>query len=292
MWFADLWIDDISLANGKFPRTQEWAASILYHACATEIDSKGSLQVAISNLATRCSRHYGLEEPSKAKQFVDSVVRKLKHGGRLIVIVRHAGQLRVVTTTPAEDATKRCSSYANKVGIRCEITSMKRNDLRNMVESFNSTGQEYHALMHADLKWTDEIAKSVSEESIITSVQELESEMCIDAILGVSRPLRSGIREEVEKLRELDVKVVLLSSKPATSNRLISAAMKSGILQLDQGDSIVEAPDFRKYTSTRCNLPRIAVVGSAESTDKEVCQMLFAELGSELRIYEYELSSK
>ena len=62
--------------------------------------------------------------------------------------------------------------------------------------------------------------------------------------------------------------------------------------QLDQGDSIVEAPAFRKYTSTRCNLPRIAVVGSAEFTDKEVCQALFAELGSELRIYEYELNSK
>ena len=76
MWFADVWIDDVSLANGKLPRTQEWAASILYvrgnrcccshhivrspaqcilqHACATEIDSKVSLQLAISSLATRC----------------------------------------------------------------------------------------------------------------------------------------------------------------------------------------------------------------------------------------------
>ena len=47
-------------------------------------------------------------------------------------------------------------------------------------------GQEYHVLMHADLKWTEEPAKSASEDTIVSTVQELESEMCIDAILGPS----------------------------------------------------------------------------------------------------------
>lgn len=163
------------------------------------------------------------------------------------------------TKGASEVVLSNCTSYTDVKGNPVPIDAAKRKEIATIINSMAKKALRTIALAHRI------ISSNVSDT---TTAEELETNLVLDAIVGIIDPLRPDVTEAVKKCQEAGIFVRMVTGDNIETAKAIAA--ECGILTL--GGTCMEGPEFRKLTPKQLDaiLPTLQVLARSSPTDKHI----------------------
>lgn len=161
-----------------------------------------------------------------------------------------------------EVVLERCHWFTNEQGQLMPLTDSIRAQLLSTVKSMAQTSLRTIALSHRVFHSDGIVGHSFNT----TSVEEMEDQLVLDAILGLKDPLRPEVTVAVRQCQAAGIVVRMVTGDNIETAK--SIARECGILSMD--GLAMEGPEFRKLTPAQLDavLPRLQVLARSSPEDK------------------------
>ena len=178
--------------------------------------------------------------------------------------------LRLLVKGAPEIVVTFCSSYSsNQEGKSLPLNDAKRGELSTAQDAMSATQKRVICLAHRDISLQKALngkAATIEELSDEDLAAVLNSDLTVDAFVGIIDPLRPDVPASVRVAQNAGVKVRMVTGDNLKTASAI--ADKAGIFKT--GDIAMEGPEFRKLTPSQLDemLPRLTVLARSAPEDK------------------------
>lgn len=163
----------------------------------------------------------------------------------------------------AEVILANCKYYMDINGTEKELSDSKRAEFVQLIDDFASDALRCVALAHRhNIEKLVDPARATVEEC----EKKLETDMCVDAIVGIADPLRADVIEAVATCQRAGIFVRMVTGDNLRTAEAI--ARQAGILK-DGGISMI-GENFRKLTPAQLDaiIPKLQVLARSSPEDK------------------------
>jgi magnesium-transporting ATPase (P-type) len=178
------------------------------------------------------------------------------------VIQNLASESRLYTKGAAEVILAKCSKYLNAQGAEVEITANMRRELSASIQTMGKKSLRVLALAHRvtphkKARNTRSGAAGGGGRSGTPSSEDMESDLTLDALVGIKDPLRPDVQQAVETCQQAGIFVRMVTGDNLETAKAI--ATECGILS--EGGVAMEGPAFRQLTPAQLDeiLPTLQV---------------------------------
>jgi len=177
-----------------------------------------------------------------------SVLLKSEKGNGAIVYTKGAAEVILASS----------NFYTNERGEQILLDLRTKKSISDAINTMAKGSRRTIALAHRELP-------SVTGNE---TYDEMEQNLCLDAIFGIEDPLRPDVVEAVAKCQDAGIMVRMVTGDNIETAKAI--ATECGIYTEAEGGLAVEGPDFRKYTPAKLDsiLPRLQVLARSSPDDK------------------------
>lgn len=179
-------------------------------------------------------------------------------------------EFKLFTKGAAEVVLSKCSSYMNAEGIVEDLTDSLRSELLSKVVEMGRKSLRVLALAHSVTprapKKTRVTRSGVGGNSVTPTVEDMESGLTLDALVGIKDPLRPDVKLAVETCQKAGIFVRMVTGDNIETAKAI--ATECGILS--EGGVAMEGPEFRQLTPSQLDevLPKLQVLARSSPEDK------------------------
>ena len=146
---------------------------------------------------------------------------------RMSVLVKKGGDdVTLYHKGAAEIILKNCTKYLDVDGSEQPMTPEKRNYYEGIIQEFAEDALRCIAITHR--KNVQSIVKDISSISVTDCEIKIEKEMCLDALVGISDPLREDVVDAIAVCQKAGIFVRMVTGDNIETARAI--AKQAGIL--------------------------------------------------------------
>lgn len=168
----------------------------------------------------RDAANFGKEGGSRLFPFSSS--RK-----RMTVLVKKSGEgVTMYHKGAAEIILKNCTKYLDIDGSEKPMTAQKRKYYEDIIQEFAEDALRCIAITHRNQ--IERITNDISSTSVADCESTLEKEMCLDALVGISDPLREDVVDAIAVCQKAGIFVRMVTGDNIETARAI--AKQAGIL--------------------------------------------------------------
>ena len=210
--------------------------------------------------ARREAANFGKEDGSRLFPFSSS--RK-----RMTVLVKKGGNgVTLYHKGAAEIVLKNCTKYLDIDGSEKPMTDEKRKYYEAIIQDFAEDALRCIAITHR--KNIEKITKDISGVTVADCEKTLETEMCLDALVGIADPLREDVVDAIATCQKAGIFVRMVTGDNIETARAI--AKQAGILT--EGGTAMTGEEFRKLTPAQLDkvLPTLQVLARSSPEDKHI----------------------
>merc|ERR1712137_681721 len=210
--------------------------------------------------ARREAANFGKEDGSRLFPFSSS--RK-----RMTVLVKKGGNgVTLYHKGAAEIVLKNCTKYLDIDGSEKPMTDEKRKFYEAIIQEFAGDALRCIAITHR--KKIETITKDISSVTVADCEGTLETDMCLDALVGIADPLREDVVDAIATCQRAGIFVRMFTGDNVETARAI--AKQAGILT--EGGTAMTGEEFRKLTPAQLDkvLPTLQVLARSSPEDKHI----------------------
>ena len=177
------------------------------------------------------------------------------------VIQNLGSESRLYTKGAAEVILAKCTKYLNAKGVEVDLVDDMRRQLSESIEAMGKKSLRVLALAHSvsthKKKSTRTTRSSSASDSGTSSIEDMESSLTLDALVGIKDPLRPDVQHAVETCQKAGIFVRMVTGDNLETAKAI--ATECGILS--EGGLAMEGPAFRQLTPRQLDdiLPTLQV---------------------------------
>jgi len=184
---------------------------------------------------------------------------------RMTVLVKRAGEdVTMYHKGAAEIILNNCTKYLDVDGSEKPMTAEKKKYYEGIINEFAEDALRCIAIAHRNQIQT--ITKDISKVSVADCESTLEKDMCLDALVGISDPLREDVVDAIAVCQKAGIFVRMVTGDNIKTARAI--AKQAGILT--KGGTAMTGEEFRKLTPAELDriLPTLQVLARSSPEDK------------------------
>lgn len=210
--------------------------------------------------ARREAANFGKEDGSRLFPFSSS--RK-----RMTVLVKKGGNgVTLYHKGAAEIVLNNCTKYLDIDGSEKPMTDEKRKYYEAIIQDFAEDALRCIAITHR--KNVEKITKDIAGVTVADCEKTLETDMCLDALVGIADPLREDVVDAIATCQKAGIFVRMVTGDNIETARAI--AKQAGILT--EGGTAMTGEEFRKLTPAQLDkvLPTLQVLARSSPEDKHI----------------------
>lgn len=184
---------------------------------------------------------------------------------RMTVLVKKGGNgVTMYHKGAAEIILKNCTKYLDIDGSEKPMTAEKRQYYETIIQDFAEDALRCIAITHR--KKIEKITRDISSISVADCEKTLEKDMCLDALVGISDPLREDVVDAIAVCQKAGIFVRMVTGDNIETAKAI--AKQAGILT--EGGLAMTGDEFRNLTPAELDkvLPTLQVLARSSPEDK------------------------